>query len=556
MNRLTMFLFGELRSSNFQVVKRFLIFYFLLKLCAVNLFAQSITIPDSVLFRKIESENFEFIDDFIKEHGIDYPVNGNTHTILSIAVRQNSLSVVKYLLNKGADLNNIVNNLSPLMHCAINDRYAIASLLIKNGAKVDLYNTHRNTPLLFASRYGNLNTVKVLTQNRANPFFKNFMGYNSFDYAVEFKKDEVVEYLRKYMERYVKGAFPSTFDGLHIEWNGLNRLRAFYLVNDSINGKLSKVRKSFRINNQIDINGFFKSDTFKYRVFKPKYSKLEYQYKGVSRVFAVGDVHGAYDSLISLLRANGIIDVNLNWSFGDGHLVFIGDLFDRGDKVTEVLWFVYKLYNQATLNNGKVHVLLGNHELLILNKDYRYLNEKYVFLTRGLDIDYRNLFTNNTILGNFIRSFKVAVQIDSVLFVHAGISSQLVDKRITIEELNRTFNQVLNQNNYDVLTERNLLVYSEAISDRGPFWYRGYVTESNIIPRATQNEIEKVVSFYGVNAMVVGHTEVLSIDKFYNGRLFPINVPFDRAGIFKQGLKIEQGKFFICNSKGVLQQIH
>ncbi|HPV56486.1 MAG TPA: hypothetical protein PKW61_05110, partial [Tenuifilaceae bacterium] len=193
---------------------------------------------------------------------------------------------------------------------------------------------------------------------------------------------------------------------------------------------------------------------------------------------------------------------------------------------------------------------------LILNKDYRYLNEKYVFLTRGLDIDYRNLFTNNTILGNFIRSFKVAVQIDSVLFVHAGISSQLVDKRITIEELNRTFNQVLNQNNYDVLTERNLLVYSEAISDRGPFWYRGYVTESNIIPRATQNEIEKVVSFYGVNAMVVGHTEVLSIDKFYNGRLFPINVPFDRAGIFKQGLKIEQGKFFICNSKGVLQQIH
>ena len=221
-----------------------------------------------------------------------------------------------------------------------------------------------------------------------------------------------------------------------------------------------------------------------------------------------------------------------------------------------MLWFVYKLYNQATLNNGKVHVLLGNHELLILNKDYRYLNEKYVFLTRGLDIDYRNLFTNNTILGNFIRSFKVAVEIDSVLFVHAGISAQLVNKRISIEELNRTFYLVLNQQKYDVLTERNLLVYSEAISDKGPFWYRGFVTESTIIPRATQDELKTVLDFYGVNSMVIGHTEVLSIDKLYNGKLFPINVPFDRAGIIKQGLKIEQGNFFICNSKGELQQIH
>lgn len=537
-------------------MNRFLIFFCVVTFCAANLQAQNTTVPDSVLFRNIEEENFTFIDDFIKQNGIDYPVNGNTLTILSIAVRQNSLSVVKYLSNKGADLNKIVNNLSPLMHCAIHERPEIASFLIKNGATVDLYNTHRNTPLLYASRYGNLNTIKVLTQNRANPFFKNFMGYNSFDYALEYKKEEVVEYLRKYMERYAKGAFPSTFDGPHIEWNGLNKLHAFYLVNDSIKGKLSKVRKSFRIDNQADINAFFESDTNKYSVFKPKVSKLEHQYKGVSRIFAVGDVHGAYDSLIHLLRGNGIIDVNLNWSFDDGHLVFIGDLFDRGDKVTEVLWLVYKLFNQAKLNNGKVHILLGNHELLVLNKDYRYLNEKYVFLTRGLDIDFGSLFTTNTILGNFIRSFKVAVQIDSILFVHAGISSQLVDKKITIEELNRTFYQVLNQTNYDVLTERNLLVYSEAISDKGPFWYRGYVTESNIIQRSTLEDIEKVLSFYGANAMVIGHTEVLSIDKFYSGMLFPINVPFDRAGIVKQGLKIEQGKFFICNTKGVLQQIH
>lgn len=537
-------------------MNRFIIFFCVITFCTVNLRAQNASVPDSVLFKNVEEENFQFIDDFIVEHGVDYAVCGNTHTILSIAVRQNSLSVVKYLSKKGADLNKIVNNLSPLMHCAIYERPEIASFLIKNGAKVDLYNTHRNTPLLYASRYGNINTVKVLAQNRANPFFKNFMGYNSFDYALEFKKQEVVEYLRKYMERYAKGAFPSTFDGPHVEWNGLSKLNAFYLVNDSINGKLTKVQKRFRINKSVEIEGFWVSDTSTYTIFKPKFFRPEYQFRGVSRVFAVGDIHGAYDSLLLLLKGNGIIDENLNWSFGDGHLVFIGDLFDRGDKVTEVLWLVYKLFNQSELTNGKVHVLLGNHEMLALNKDYRYLNDKYVFLTRGLDIEFAKLFTTNTILGNFVRSFKVAVDIDSVLFVHAGFSAQIVDKKISIDELNRTFYQVLNQINYDFLTERNLLVYSEAISDKGPFWYRGYVTESNIIPRATQEEVEKVLKFYGVKSMVIGHTEVLSIDGFYNGRVFPINVPFDRAGIIKQGLKIQQGKFFICNPNGVFKQIH
>lgn len=537
---------------------RYLIFYFLfaLSLCAEKLHAQNTFVSDSVILRNIESENFSFLDEFIQKYGIDYPIYGNSHTILSIAVRQNRLSVVKYLSNKGADINKITNNLSPLMHCAINERPEIASFLIKNGAKVDLYNTHRNTPLLYASRNGNIYTVKVLTQYRANPFFKNFMGYNSFDYAAEFKKDQVVEYLRKYMERYAKGAFPSTFDGPHIEWNGLNKLHAFYLVNDSTHNKLFKVRKSFKINDRVEFRGFIDSDTSTYTIFKPKFSKFEYQFKGVSRVFAVGDVHGAYDSLLSLLKGNGVIDINLNWSFGDGHLVFIGDLFDRGDKVTELLWLVYKLWNQAPISNGKVHVLFGNHELLALNKDYRYLNDKYTYLTRGLNIDYSSLYSSNTILGNFVRSFKVAVEIDSVLFVHAGISAHLVDKRITIDELNRMFFQKLNQFNPDIITERILLIYSEATSDKGPFWYRGYVTESNIITRATQEEIDKVLKFYGAKTMVIGHTEVLSITKLYNGKLLPINVPFDRVGVEKQGLKIEKGKIFISNSAGVNQQIN
>ena len=38
------------------------------------------------------------------------------------------------------------------------------------------------------------------------------------------------------------------------------------------------------------------------------------------------------------MKSLGIIDKNLNWKFGKGHLVVLGDIFDRGSMVTEVLW--------------------------------------------------------------------------------------------------------------------------------------------------------------------------------------------------------------------------
>ena len=51
--------------------------------------------------------------------------------------------------------------------------------------------------------------------------------------------------------------------------------------------------------------------------------------------------------LIELLKNNKIIDEDLKWTFGDGHFVIVGDVFDRGDKVNEVLWFLYDLEIQA-----------------------------------------------------------------------------------------------------------------------------------------------------------------------------------------------------------------
>ena len=57
----------------------------------------------------------------------------------------------------------------------------------------------------------------------------------------------------------------------------------------------------------------------------------------ISKVAALSDIHGQHELFIRLLKAQGIIDDQERWSWGDGHLVIVGDIFDRGPQVTETL---------------------------------------------------------------------------------------------------------------------------------------------------------------------------------------------------------------------------
>ena len=100
-----------------------------------------------------------------------------------------------------------------------------------------------------------------------------------------------------------------------------------------------------------------------------------WRYAGVERVVAVGDVHGSYDPLIELLRAAGLVDASLAWSGGRTHLVMLGDLVDRGPKEREVLDLIMRLEREAPKSGGQVHVLPGNHEVMTLVGDLRYVSK-------------------------------------------------------------------------------------------------------------------------------------------------------------------------------------
>ena len=99
-----------------------------------------------------------------------------------------------------------------------------------------------------------------------------------------------------------------------------------------------------------------------------------YRFTGVDRIVVFADVHGAYDPLVALLRETGVVDESLRWSGGRTHLVGLGDLVDRGPQSRQVLDLLMRLEGEAAAAGGAVHQLLGNHEVMDLAGDLRYVS--------------------------------------------------------------------------------------------------------------------------------------------------------------------------------------
>jgi hypothetical protein len=91
------------------------------------------------------------------------------------------------------------------------------------------------------------------------------------------------------------------------------------------------------------------------------------------RVVAVGDVHGDLAGFKRILVEAGVVDGAGAWIGGDTVLVQIGDLIDRGPSMRATLDFVMALEAAAPKQGGRVVALLGNHEILNLAGDLRYV---------------------------------------------------------------------------------------------------------------------------------------------------------------------------------------
>src|SRR4051812_42773495 len=109
---------------------------------------------------------------------------------------------------------------------------------------------------------------------------------------------------------------------------------------------------------------------------------------GVERVVAVGDVHGAADRFLEILKAAELVDDKGRWSGGKAHLVQLGDVVDRGGDSRTALDLLRRLEGEADRAGGAVHALLGNHEIARMLGDTRYVapGEYAAFATRDSEM--------------------------------------------------------------------------------------------------------------------------------------------------------------------------
>ncbi|GEM_PF-6670825 len=88
---------------------------------------------------------------------------------------------------------------------------------------------------------------------------------------------------------------------------------------------------------------------------------------GVMDVAAIGDVHGNFNEMRSALEKAGIIDSSGTWVGGNRRFVFLGDLVDKGPDTDKTLDFIMTLSKNAEAAGGRVIVIRGNHEDMLLD---------------------------------------------------------------------------------------------------------------------------------------------------------------------------------------------
>ena len=247
--------------------------------------------------------------------------------------------------------------------------------------------------------------------------------------------------------------------------------------------------------------------------------------------------------------ASKIIDKNANWVYGNGHLVLNGDFIDRGNQASQVLWLIYHLENQAEKNGGKVHYILGNHEIMNLYGDVSYNDSKYIEVAKKIsnqtdwDIALRKLYGADSELGKWLRSKNIIEKIGNNIFVHGGLNKKHINGKYHLIELNSIAESYYGifPSEKVVKRERDRVIINSIDS---PYWDRrlnfewmykiGFMFYGVFTKATTAVELENILKFYQASRIIIGHSVVSDISTGYNNKVIMIDL--------KHGQKINSGK--------------
>jgi len=289
----------------------------------------------------------------------------------------------------------------------------------------------------------------------------------------------------------------------------------------------------------------------------------DYRFNDVRRVVVFADVHGAYQELVSVLRETAVVDESLHWQGGDAHLVSLGDLLDRGPDSRKVLDLLMRLELEARDAGGAVHVLLGNHEVMNIVGDLRYVSGAEYAAFAGSDDDrlreeawqlvheqepatlradfdsmfpggyfaHRRAFSPTGRYGAWLLTKPFLLTINDTAFVHAGLPEMVA--RLGLEATNQTLHSELAEYLRSwraIETEltlarpvsflerpetvagrgaeqqsKSLLAMqgAEVFTPKGPTWFRG---QALCYPYTEAENLDGALTKLGVSRVVVGHS--------------------------------------------------
>ncbi len=346
--------FTEFSPRWFAQMRNISSFVFLLFSLNIYLFSQNGDLPLVALVRE---GNISAMKKALHHVDMNATYGEDGETLLYHAIDSRQLKAARLLLKKGADPNMRTDGKTPLIFAIGTQNADMAELLLNFGADVNGKDEKGNTPLIYAAYLGNIELARLLVSEGANYNYRNAAKKTALDYAIQFRNSNVSAYFRTLNADSETRNYPDFHDGPHIVWNGASGPFAFYMYRDSLSDAVGFETEQLPARKDSFLLRGFAGDTLDYFIRK-SVPPDQAEYEQVPRIFVLGDIHGRYDEVQQILLEHEVMDSSLNWSWGNGHLLFIGDIFDRGDEVTQILWLIYRLEYQAKKAGeiGRAHV--------------------------------------------------------------------------------------------------------------------------------------------------------------------------------------------------------
>ncbi|KAI8615479.1 Metallo-dependent phosphatase-like protein [Chytriomyces sp. MP71] len=214
------------------------------------------------------------------------------------------------------------------------------------------------------------------------------------------------------------------------------------------------------------------------------------------RVKQVGDIHGDFNQTQKVLRMAGLVDKDLQWIGGPNtDFVQTGDVVDRGPDTIPLYQMLVRLYNESLSSPHGVYPLLGNHEIMNLSGDLRFVHQQDT-TSFGSPFARANAWSAQGWIGAQLRGpmCYAALLLDGTVFVHGGITPVWAQQGV--DNLNARVCEAVRDGEWK----------HPVFAREAPLRYRGYALDPEW---SVCGELQRALHLLGVSSakrMVVGHT--------------------------------------------------